>query len=232
MKIMLVDDDRDLTDLLRYAFQRQGYQVAMAFDGEQALRTFKSESPDIAILDLNMPKLDGLNALKEIRRKSSIPILVLSACGDEDKVVVALDSGADDFMVKPFRPSELRARVRALLRRAPRDEEETVKPKPLSQGRLKLDPTRREVTVNDHIQQLTSKEFELIYYLMSNKGIALKASDIVDRVWGFDSLESEEVLKVTIYRLRKKLESDPAHPSYILTIPGYGYMFEAAPAQM
>jgi DNA-binding response OmpR family regulator len=205
MKIMLVDDDRDLADLLRYAFRRQGYEVALAFDGEHALRTFEAEAPDLVILDLNMPKLDGLNALKEIRRKSRIPILILTACGDEDKVIVALDSGADDFMVKPFRPGELRARVRALLRRAPREQGD--------------------------VQPLTGKEFALIYYLMSNKGIALKASDIVDRVWGFESLDSEEVLKVTIYRLRKKLESEPGHPLHILTIPGYGYMFEAAPAQ-
>ncbi len=227
MKVLLIDDDRDLVDLLRYSFQRNGYKVLVAFDGEMGLRTFEMEPPDLIVLDLMMPKRDGMQVLKEIRAVSQVPIIILSASGDEDRLVAALENGADDFLVKPFRPRELRARSQAVVRRAKHTGE--TKPRQarsLSYGSLSLDPGTRQVTLNGKQLQLTAKEFGLLYYLMMNSGVVLNASDLIANVWGFDSNENEEILKVAIYRLRHKVEPDPSRPRYIVNVPGQGYMFQ------
>ncbi len=226
MKVLLVDDDRDLVDLLRYSFQRDGYKVVMAFDGEAATHVFELESPDLVVLDLMMPKRSGMEVLKRIREESEVPVIVLTGVGDEDHLVNALEFGADDYLVKPFRPRELRARARALLRRNKTRVESHVKPtKPLVIGALTLDPLARQVSMGDKFLQLTSKEFALLHYLMLNRDVVLKVSDIMANVWGYDSASNDEVLKVTVYRLRHKIETDPAHPQYIVNVPGQGYTF-------
>jgi DNA-binding response OmpR family regulator len=227
-KVLLADDDRDLVDLLRYFFQRDGYQVAMAFDGEMALRVFEIESPDLVILDLAMPKRNGMEVLGEIRRKTNVPVIVLTASANEEHLVDALEVGAEDYLVKPFRPRELRARARAVLRRTRERGESYVKPsKPLSVGGLTLDPIKREVALEGKVLALTAKQFGLLHYLMLNRDIVLRVADIMMNVWGYDSPENEEVVKVTIHRLRQKVEPDPGHPHYIVTVPGYGYKFQS-----
>lgn len=227
MKVLLIDDDRDLIDLLRYSFQRNGYKVLIAYDGDMGIRTFELEAPDLIVLDLMMPKRDGMQVLREIRRASQVPIIILSASGDEDRLVTALENGADDFVVKPFRPRELRARSQALVRRSKHADEPKTKPvKVLTFGDLTLDPGTRQVTMQGRQLQLTPKEFGLLYYLMLNSDTVLNTADLISKVWGFDSNENEEVLKVAIYRLRHKVEPNPSQPRYILNVPGQGYMFQ------
>jgi DNA-binding response OmpR family regulator len=199
----------------------------MAFDGEMTVRTFESESADLVVLDLMMPKRSGMEVLKEIRRHSRVPVIILSGLGDEERLVTALDLGADDYLVKPFRPRELRARTHALLRRAKQIPDSEEKPaKSISLGALTLDPRTRQVTLEEKPLQLTSKEFALLHYLMLNRDIVLTVSDIISNVWGFESGENEEVVKVTIYRLRRKVEPNPSKPQYILNVPGQGYKFQ------
>jgi DNA-binding response OmpR family regulator len=212
---------------LRYAFQRDGYKVVMAFDGEMAVRTFESEAPDIVVLDLMMPRRTGMEALKEIRARSRVPVIILSALGDEERVVSALEMGADDFLIKPFRPRELRARTRALLRRAEEHRSsESHSAKPIALGDLSLDPRTRQVMRSGEVIRLSAKEFSLLHYLMVNHDIVLSASEIISNVWSFDGGEGDEIVKVTIHRLRQKIEPDRTHPTYICNVPGHGYCFQ------
>jgi two-component system response regulator VicR len=227
MRVLLCDDDRDLVDLLRYAFRRDGYTVSVAFDGEMGLRIFDAEAPDLVVIDLMMPKRGGIQVLKEIRRRSKVPVLILTAVGDEDQLVSALDLGADDYLTKPFRPRELRARVHDLERRSKQQGEPAAAPaRPITLGRLTIDPRTRIVTRDEKPVELTAKEFALLHYLMLNRDIVLSVSDIFTNVWGFDSSENEDVVKVTIYRLRRKVEQDPSSPQHILNLPGQGYKFQ------
>ncbi|MBI5303137.1 MAG: response regulator transcription factor [Chloroflexi bacterium] len=233
MKVLLADDDRDLVDLLRYTFQRAGYSVVTAFDGEMALRALKAEAPDLVVLDLMMPKRNGMEVLKDARRDGDVPIIVLTGLGDEDHVVSALELGADDYLVKPFRPRELRARAQSLLRRSTSDS--TSQPKmalPLALGDIKLDPNAREVSVAGAATQLTRTEFDLLHYLMRNREVVLSASDIIAAVWGYEADENDEVVKVAISRLRRKIEHDPSNPRYIVTVHGVGYKFQSKETDM
>ena len=226
-KILLADDDRDLVDILRYTFQRDGYSVLLAFDGEMALRMLQSESLDLVVLDLMMPKRNGMEVLREMRLSSNVPVIVLTALGDEDHVVDALQLGADDYLLKPFRPRELRARAAALLRRSrsqPKPRDKSLQP--IELGNVMLNPNTRQVTVAGQPVQLSRTEFSLLHYLMVNRNIALALSDIMANVWGYDANDNDEVVKVTVSRLRRKMEADPAQPRYIVNVPGVGYMFQ------
>jgi DNA-binding response OmpR family regulator len=228
MKILVVDDDRELADLLRYTFQRAGYRVMTAFDGESALKICQLEMPDVVVLDLMMPKSNGINFLEEIRRTSSVPVIVLTALGDEEHVVQALHLGADDYLVKPFRPRELKARVRALLRRSQaQTRTEAKNSQPLSVGGIILDPRSREVTVAGQPVQLTRTEFALLHFLMLNRNALIQASDILANIWGYDSDQSIDVVRVNISRLRRKLESQPSNPRIIVTGSGGGYKLQS-----
>ncbi len=224
-KILFVDDDRDLVDLLRYAFQRDGYTVFCAFDGTNALRLTELERPDIVVLDLNLPPHGGMHVLGELRRVRHVPVIVLSALGDEDHQVNALNLGADDYVVKPFRPRELRARVESRLRRARMDQRLPTRPnEPLVAGEIALDPQRREVMLGGQPVHLTYHEFSLLHYLMLNRGIVVPVSEIIANVWGYNTDGDENVVRITVSRLRRKLEPDPSRPSYLLNSPGAGYM--------
>jgi two-component system response regulator VicR len=225
-KILLVDDDRDLVDMLRYIFQREGYTIITAYDGEVALRAFKAESPDLIVLDLSMPKRSGFQVLQEIRRMSKVPVIVLTCLGDEDHLVTALEGGADDYLAKPFRPRELKARTSALLRRAQHGKESRDKAlKPLLLGDISLNAKTTDVFVAGRVVKLTRTEFALLQYLMVNYDIVLSQSDIIANVWGFDAEGNDDLVRVTISRLRRKIEPDPTSPRYIVTVPGVGYRF-------
>jgi two-component system, OmpR family, response regulator VicR len=227
MKILCVDDDRDLVDLLSYVFQRDGFAVSAAYDGEAALALAQREKIDIILLDLNLPKLHGMQVLRELRRDPNVTIIVLTALGDEDHLVTALNLGADDYLVKPFRPRELRARVQATLRRSRLDAPTlTTSRGPLQCGEIALDPQRREVTVAGHPVQLTYHEFALLHYLMLNRDIVVPVPDIIANVWGFDAEGEDSMIRTTMSRLRRKVEADPAHPRYLTNRRGQGYLFQ------
>ena len=227
MKVLLADDDRDLVDLLRYTFQKTGYQVVMAFDGDMALRALKTEEPDLVVLDLMMPKRNGMEVLKEARRDGNVPIIMLTALGDEDHVVGALELGADDYLVKPFRPRELRARAQCLLRRSRPAYHDHSTAISITVGAIKLDPNAREVRVAGEPVQLTRTEFDLLHQLMRHRDRVFSASELIESVWGYEADENDDVVKVNISRLRRKIEADPAEPRYIVTIHGVGYKFQS-----
>jgi DNA-binding response OmpR family regulator len=227
LKILLADDDHDLVEMISFVLQRDGYKVVTAFDGAAALKAFEAEAPDLVVLDLNMPKRSGLDVLRAIRASSLTPVVMLSVVADEDHIVDALDSGADDYLQKPFRPRELRARTRALLRRSRQPvPAQAARQMPITLGDIHLDPQRHEVTVDGRPARLTPTEFSLLAYLMRNHDMVLDASSIVASVWGYDADENEDVIRVTISRLRHKIEPDPTHPIYIINVPGVGYKFQ------
>jgi DNA-binding response OmpR family regulator len=226
MKILLADDDRDLIDLLRYSFQRVGYSVVLAFDGESALRMIQTELPDLVVLDLMMPRRNGMEVLKEMRRSSYVPVIVLTALGDEDHVVDALQLGADDYIVKPFRPRELNARAHALLRRSQQPVLSSGNmAQPIVIGDVSLNPSTRQVEVGERQVQLSRIEFSLLHYLMLNRNVVLSIGNIIANVWGYEGEENAEVVKVAVSRLRRKMEDDSANPRYIVNVPGVGYQF-------
>lgn len=228
MQVLLVDDDRDLVDLLRYAFQRDGYTVTTAYDGEAGIRAFQANAPDLVVLDMTMPRRTGMEVLQDIRAAGEVPVIILSALGDEDHVVKALQVGADDYITKPFRPRELMARALAALRRRADQPSESVKnQQTLRLGNVSLDPAKHEVKIAGAVVQLSRMEFSLLQYLMINANITLSVSNIITNVWGYAADENEEVVKVTISRLRKKIEPESASPRFIVNIPGVGYRFEA-----
>lgn len=227
-KILFVDDDRDLVGILRYTFQRDGYSVVTAFDGEAGLRAIKAEIPDIVVLDLMMPRRSGIEVLEEMRQFKNVPVIVLTALGDEENVVSALGLGADDYVVKPFRPRELKARVQALVRRSRgKIEAQDALTAPLDLAGVKLNPVSHEVIVGNRPVSLTRTEFALLQYLMANHDAVIAVPEIVASVWGYEAEESDEVVKVTVSRLRRKIEPDPAKPRYIINLPGVGYKFQS-----
>ncbi len=227
MKVLVVDDDRDLVDLLRYVFQREGYSVVMAFDGTDALAVFQEEAPALVIMDMIMPKCDGLCALREMRQLGNVPVIILSALNDEDHIVNALRAGADDYIVKPFRPRELVVRVEALLRRCPSSIQPRHTPATLEFGAVQLEPTMREVTIDGRRVRLTRTECALLQYLMLHRDVAISVSDLIAAVWGYEADGNNEVVKVTISKLRHKVEPDPSSPRYIINIAGFGYKFQS-----
>ena len=227
MKVLLADDDRELVGIVSYVFLREGYKVVTAHDGATALQAFEAEAPDLVVLDLNMPKRSGLEVLRAIRKRAATPVLVLSVMTAEEHVVDALDSGADDYLEKPFRPRELRARVRALLRRSQeRALGASRQELPLELGDTRLDPRIHEVVVAGRAVRLTPTEFALLSHLMRNHETVVGSSSLMVNVWGYDSDENDDVIRVAISRLRRKIEPDPSHPVHIVNVPGFGYRFQ------
>ena len=227
MKVLVADDDRELVELLGYALKRDGHRVVSAYDGLTALQLFQIEKPDLVLLDLNMPKRNGLEVIRELRRRSEVPILMLTVKMDEETVVEALEVGADDYVYKPFRPRELRARVRALLRRR---QDEPAKngahAEKLGFGDISLDPLAREVRLRTQLIKLTPTEFSLLHFLMLNHDAVVQPSSIMANVWGYDADETDDVVRVFISRLRRKIERDSSKPQYIINVPGFGYKFQ------
>jgi two-component system KDP operon response regulator KdpE len=222
--ILVVDDEPQITRVLKTTLSSQGYGVRTASDGDEALLILKEWTPDLVITDLRMPNLGGLELCRQIRARSRIPIIVLSVKGEERIKVEALDAGADDYVTKPFGVHELLARVRAALRRAAAPEEPE---SPLIEaGDFRIDIATRSVRVRDREVHLTPKEFDLLTYLARHAGKVLTHRNLLAAVWGGNSVEQPEYLRVFVGHLRKKLEPDEAAPRYILTEPWVGYRFE------
>jgi two-component system KDP operon response regulator KdpE len=222
--ILVVDDERQITRVLKTALSSRGYSIRTAADGDEALHIMNDWSPDIVITDLRMPSMDGLELCKVIRAKSQTPIIVLSVKGEDQIKVEALDAGADDYVTKPFSMDELLARIRAALRRACAAEEVT--PDVIAIGDFRIDLQARTVSVKERNVRLTPKEFDLLLYLSRHPGKVLTHRKLLSAVWGENSIDQPEYLRVFIGHLRKKLEPDEAKPRYILTDPWVGYRFE------
>jgi two-component system KDP operon response regulator KdpE len=222
--ILVVDDEPQITRVLKTTLSSQGYGVRTASDGDEAIQMMRDWAPDLVITDLRMPNLGGLELCRQIRAKSRIPIIVLSVKGEERIKVEALDAGADDYVTKPFGVRELLARVRAALRRAaaPAEPESPL----IEAGDFRIDIATRSVRVRDREVHLTPKEFDLLIYLARHAGKVLTHRNLLAAVWGGNSVEQPEYLRVFVGHLRKKLEPDEATPRYILTEPWVGYRFE------
>jgi two-component system KDP operon response regulator KdpE len=222
-KILVVDDEAQITRVLLRGLESAGYQVRIASDGRAGLETFRSWLPDLVITDLSMPGYTGLELCERIRQLSEVPVLVLSVKEDEPTKVKAFDLGADDYVSKPFGMAELTARVRALLRRTTTQQQSDAA---YEAGDFKIDPRQRLVEVNGKAVHLTPKEYDLIQYFLSNRGKVLTHRAILTTVWGSNSTEQPEYLRVFIANLRKKLEQNPRTPKYIKTEPWIGYRFD------
>ena len=226
MKILVVDDEKLLVKGIKFNLENEGYSVDACYDGEEALNMARTESYDLIILDLMMPKKDGLEVCQEIRSFSTVPIIMLTARSEGADLLMGFESGADDYMTKPFNILELKARVRALLRRASISAP-PVKPisSVLSRGHITVDEERRKVTKSGEVIELTMKEFDLILFLMKNPGRVYSRENLLDLVWGYDYQGDTRTVDVHIRRLREKLELDSANPRYIVTKWGVGYYF-------
>ena len=220
MKALIVDDDLALVDVIDFTLRRAGFTTVFAHDGETALARWESESPDLVVLDWNLPRLSGLEVCRRIRVQGDTPIIILSVRGEEDDVVRGLETGADDYIVKPFSPRQLVARVEALLRRA---KVSPASAEPIITGGLTLDPSRAQVSVDDGPPiKLTRLESRLLEILMLNHGLVLSVDTLIDHIWGPAGGE-RTMVKQLVYRIRKKIESDPSNPRFIETIGGMGY---------
>jgi len=221
MKALVADDDLALADVVSFTLRRAGFEVITAHDGQAALNRWQAEHPDIIILDLNMPKLSGLQVCQRVRAQDDTPIIILSVRGDEDDIVRGLQLGADDYIVKPFSPRQLVARAEAVMRRT-NDRSQSM-PGPLKVGDLTLDPNRCEArTGARELIRLTKLECKLLESLMINRGQALTFDMLIEDVWGPDGGD-RSMLKQLVYRLRRKIETDPSEPVYVATVPGIGY---------
>ncbi|MCL6566966.1 MAG: response regulator transcription factor [Acidobacteriia bacterium] len=225
-RILIIEDDKDIVELIRYNLEKERFQVCWASDGLSGLAQIRKAPPDLLILDLMLPKLPGLEVCREVRRDPSLnrlPILMLTARGDEADRVVGLELGADDYVTKPFSPRELVARVRALLRRTePAGEAE----KPIAVGALVIDPAAFRVTRGGKPVPLSTLEFRLLYFLASRPNRVFTRDQLLDAVWGTERFVTPRSVDVYIRRLREKIEDEPDAPTYLKTVRGAGYMFE------
>jgi two-component system, OmpR family, KDP operon response regulator KdpE len=222
-RILVVDDEPQITRVLRTTLAAQGYDIRVANDGEMALELMKNWLPHVVITDLAMPNLDGVGLCKQIRQTSQVPIIVLSVRGQDRAKVEALDAGADDYVTKPFSMNELLARIRAQLRRTPPTEEQ---PRAIAAGDFLIDLDARSVKVSGNEVHLTPKEFDLLVYLAKRPGKVVTHRNLLAAVWGPNSTEQPEYLRVFVGQLRKKIEADPSSPKYLITEPWVGYRFE------
>ncbi len=223
--ILLVDDEDSVQKLLAYPLEREGYRVLQARDGEEALERFASERVDLVVLDIMLPKLDGLEVCKRLRAQSEVPIIMLTARDDELDKVLGLELGADDYITKPFSIREFRSRVRALLRRAAVSRQVGGEGDVISVEELTIDLARRSVEVRGERVQLTYVEFELLRILASHPGRVYSRRMLLEALWGGADYREPRTIDVHVRHLREKLEQDPAAPEYILTVRGVGYRF-------
>ena len=222
--ILVVDDEPQITRVLKTTLSSQGYGVRSAGDGQEALEEMKNWPPDLIITDLRMPNIDGLELCRRVRKDSRIPIIVLSVKGEEPIKVEALDAGADDYITKPFSVNELMARVRAALRRSKKEEESDAPV--IAVGDFRIDVPARTVTLKSRDVHLTPKEFDLLVYMAKHPARVLTHRALLGAVWGPNSVEQPEYLRVFVGHLRKKLEPEENSPHYIVTEPWIGYRFE------
>jgi two-component system alkaline phosphatase synthesis response regulator PhoP len=222
-KILLVDDEAAIVQSLRYNLERSGYTVTAAGDGRSAVALAASEQPDLVILDIMLPLLDGIEACKEIRKTSSVPIIMLTAKDQEFDKVLALELGADDYVTKPFSLGEIIARVKARLRRTEVDLEQ--RDESITIGEITIDRSRQRLTVRGEVVALAPKEFRLLHVLMENRGRIVTRQMLLEKVWGYDFEGEHQTISVHIRWLREKIEADPNNPRHIITVRSRGYMF-------
>jgi two-component system response regulator RegX3 len=220
-RVLLIDDEESFAEALEYQLRREGYEVGRAIDGAVGLDKFKTQGADLILLDLMLPGMSGEDVCKEVRKLSSVPIIMLTAKDAELHKVLGLGLGADDYVTKPFSTQELLARMKAVLRRSNMDEGEGV----LEAGGIRVDPERAEVTVRGEAVHLPRKEFELLEILMENAGRVLTRDTLIDRVWGEGYFGDSRTLDVHIKRLREKCEVEPHNPRHLITVRGLGYKF-------
>ena len=224
-KILVVEDEASFSDALAYLLGREGFEVSVADNGNAAIEEFDRHGADLVLLDLMLPGLPGTEVCRQLRTRSNVPVIMLTAKDSEVDKVVGLELGADDYVTKPYSTRELVARIRAVLRRHG-DEDTGVTDGTLAAGPVRMDIERHVVTVNGTQQQLPLKEFELLEFLVRNSGRVLTRSQLIDRVWGSDYFGDTKTLDVHIKSLRAKIEEDPANPVFIQTVRGLGYKFE------
>lgn len=223
-RILVVDDERRMVGFIRLNLEQDGFEVIEAYNGSEALERLRDSLPDLILLDIMMPDIDGFEVLRTIREISQVPVIMLTAKSEEDDKVKGLELGADDYVTKPFSPRELVSRVKAVLRRGStfeEDEEGVIE----VDDRLKIDFGRREVWVDDELVKLRPTEYRLLYHLVQNAGWVLTHDQILTKVWGYEYRDEPHYVRLYINYLRKKIEEDPSNPEYILTERGVGYRF-------
>ena len=228
-EVLIVEDETALAEPLAFLLQREGFEVRMAADGQEALAEFSKAEPDIVRLDLMLPGMSGTEVCKNIRLKSSVPVIMVTARDTEIDKVVGLEIGADDYVTKPYSSRELIARIRAVLRRGRHDDSDDVEEiyeEVLRGGPVVLDVERHVVTVDGDDVAMPLKEFDLLEYLLRNRGRVLTRGQLIDRVWGSDYVGDTKTLDVHIKRLRSKIERNPSSPEFLVTVRGLGYKFE------
>ncbi len=222
--VLIVDDEENLTEAIKYNLEQEGFQVSTAADGERGLAMAREFDPDLIILDIMLPSVDGLEVCRTLRRRSDVPILMLTAKAEEIDRVVGLELGADDYVVKPFSMRELVARAKAMLRRTPARHSESAQV--LVDGDLELNLTSHEVTLRDAPLELKPREFDLLALLMQNRSRIYTRNQILDQVWGYDFVGDMRTVDVHVRWLREKIEDDPGSPKRIVTVRGVGYRFQ------
>lgn len=225
-KVLIVDDEKNIVDIVEFNLKKEGYEIITAFDGEEGLKAAMEHDPDIILLDIMMPKMDGFEVCKKVREKKDTPIIMLTARAEEVDKVLGLELGADDYVTKPFGVRELMARVKANIRRmdsagASEEDEGEIK----SYGEITIDSKRYEVKRQGELINLTRREFELIKFLASQKGQVFSRENLLEKVWGYEYFGDVRTVDVTVRRLRAKIEANPEFPQYVLTKRGVGYYF-------
>ena len=225
-QVLLIDDDTELVGMFSEYLEQEGFRVACAHDGETGAREALSGQYAIAILDVMMPRMNGIETLRRIRAASRIPVLMLTGRGDDADRILGLELGADDYVTKPYSARELIARIRAVLRRGSDSDDSGIGDGILEAGPVRMDVERHVVSVNGEAITLPLKEFDLLEYLMRNSGRVLTRGQLIDRVWGADYVGDTKTLDVHVKRLRSKIEADPANPVHLVTVRGLGYKLE------
>ncbi len=222
-KILVVDDEKPITDIIKFNLNKEGFDVITAFDGEEALTKTEEESPDLILLDLMLPKIDGLEVARQIRKSKNTPIIIISAKDDEIDKILGLEMGADDYVTKPFSNRELVARVKANLRRSDILPEKTDKTSKIKIGNLEIDTDAYTVKKNNKTIELTNREYELLVYLARHVGQVMTREHLLQKIWDYDYFGDGRTVDVTIRRLREKVEDIPSNPTFLITKRGIGY---------
>jgi len=226
-KVLIVEDDPNLLETLKYNLRKEGFDVVTASDGEQAIEVARRERPDILILDIMLPKMNGFEVCRILRKEMTVPILMLTAKADETDKIVGLEIGADDYMTKPFSIRELLARVRAMLRRVKMTDTRSIdRLTSLKIGSLEVDTARHRASLAGVVLELSPKEFDLLAFLAENKGLVFSREQLLEKVWGYDYAGDSRTVDVHIRWLRQKIETDPTQSKYLVTVRGTGYKLE------
>lgn len=226
-KVLVVDDEKLIVKGIRFSLEQEGMEVDCAYDGEEALEAIKNNEYDVVLLDVMIPKMSGFEVCQNVREFSEVPIIMLTAKGDDMDKILGLEYGADDYITKPFNILEVKARIKAIMRRNKRTGNNVISSKVVTFGDLKVDFDGRRVFVRNHEENLTAKEFDLLELLMNNPGKVYSRDSLLNTVWGYDYYGDVRTVDVHVRRLREKIEDEPSNPDYIHTKWGVGYYFKA-----